>query len=72
MEQMHIDYYRMSFNAEIEQVRNRFEEILAHAQADHIKLSELNRNMKACSWLNKTYTNNIELYIAANPSKESE
>jgi DNA repair ATPase RecN len=61
----------MAFNAEIEEIRNRFEEILAHAEADNIKLNELNRNMKACSWLNKTYTNNIELYVVANPDKQA-
>ena len=71
MEQMHIDYYRMSFKAEMQQIHDRFDEILEHALADHIKLSELNRNMKACSWLNKTYMNNIELYIAANPGKDN-
>jgi len=71
LEKLHIEYYRMAFNAEIEEIRNRFEEILAHAEADNIKLNELNRNMKACSWLNKTYTNNIELYVVANPDKQA-
>jgi|LauGreDrversion4_2_1035121.scaffolds.fasta_scaffold67510_9 hypothetical protein len=69
MEKMHIDYYRMAFNAEIEQIKNKFEDILAHAEADDIKLSELNRNMKACIWLNKTYGNNIELYLVSKSEK---
>ncbi len=43
-------------------IADRFEEILKYANSDTIKVSELNRNVKAAQWLNKTYTNNIELY----------
>jgi hypothetical protein len=63
MEQMHIDYNRAAFAVEIKAIQERFEEILKYAANDEIKLSELNRNMKAASWLGKTYANNIELII---------
>jgi hypothetical protein len=62
MDQLHIHYYKNAFEIELNQIKDKFEEILKYAEADSIKLSELNRNMKAVQWLNKTYGNNIQLY----------
>jgi hypothetical protein len=59
---MHINYYRASFGIELDAIKNKFEEILTHASNDNIKVSELNRNLKAAVWLHNTYANNIEMY----------
>ncbi len=62
MDQIHINYYKTVFDNELKAIADRFEEIVKYASNDTIKVSELNRNVKAAQWLNKTYTNNIELY----------
>jgi hypothetical protein len=62
MEDLHLEYYRQAFTLELKQLSFNFAKILDHAENDDIKLSELNRNMKAMSWLNKTYVNNLDLY----------
>lgn len=67
MDTIHTEYYKNAFNVEIKAIRERFEEILALAGDDKVKLNELTRNFKAAQWLHKTYINNIELYEAGKP-----
>ena len=62
MEDLHLEYYRQAFTLVLKQLSFNFGKILDHAENDDIRLSELNRNMKAMSWLNKTYVNNLDLY----------
>lgn len=69
MEELHLAYYRQAFDLEVKQVQHNFAKILTHAEQDDIKLAELNRNMKAMSWLNKTYVNNLDLYESAKEKK---
>jgi hypothetical protein len=69
MEDLHLEYYRQAFNLEAKQIQLNFAKILEHAKQDDIKLAELNRNMKAMSWLNKTYVNNLDLYQSAKEKK---
>jgi hypothetical protein len=69
MEDLHLEYYRQAFNLEAKQIQHNFTKILEHAENDDIKLAELNRNMKAMSWLNKTYVNNLDLYESAKEKK---
>jgi hypothetical protein len=81
MEDLHLEYYRQAFTLELKQLSFNFGKILDHAENDDIRLSELNRNMKAMSWLNKTYVNNLDLYestkekrarkISGDPVKQS-
>jgi hypothetical protein len=64
MDQLHINYYKSAFDIEINQIKEKFETILDHAEKSNIGLGELNRNMKAVQWLNKTYGNNLSVYPA--------
>jgi hypothetical protein len=71
MEELHLAYYRQAFDLEAKQLQFNFAKILEHAENDDIKLSELNRNMKAMSWLNKTYVNNLDLYDSIKEKKSN-
>jgi len=71
MEELHLAYYRQAFDLEVKQLSFNFAKILDHAENDDIKLSELNRNMKAMSWLNKTYVNNLDLYDSIKEKKSN-